>query len=168
VQEQIQSNNVAIAQLMAQRNAAMSRVNDSQTRQAGAPAIMERAMQLESQANNIRQQYSKVSSDLLRAQSSARLANEQRAERLSLVEPPDLPDQPHWPNRPIVIAGGAGAGLALGFLLALLIELLNRPMRSPAQVQSMGYPVLGVVPILQTNPRKKRFAFFKKREARVA
>ena len=168
VQEQIQSNNVAIAQLMAQRNAAMSRVNDSQTRQAGAPAIMERAMQLESQANNIRQQYSKVSSDLLRAQSSARLANEQRAERLSLVEPPDLPDQPHWPNRPILIAGGAGAGLALGFLLALLIELLNRPMRSPAQVQSMGYPVLGVVPILQTNPRKKRFAFFKKREARVA
>ena len=168
VQEQVQSNNTAIAQLVAQRNAAMSRVSETQARQAGAPAIMERAMQLESQANNVRQQYAKVSSDLLRAQSSARLANEQRAERLSLVEPPNLPDQPHWPNRPIVIAGGAAAGLALGFLLALLIELLNRPMRSPAQLQSMGYPVLGVVPILQTNPRKKRFAFFRKREAGFA
>jgi polysaccharide biosynthesis transport protein len=168
VQEQIQSNNTAIAQLVAQRDAAMSRVNASMTRQAGAPAIMERAMQLEAQANNIRQQYSKVSTDLLRAQSSARLANEQRAERLSLVEPPNLPDDPNWPNRPIVIAGGAGAGLALGFLLALLVELLNRPMRSPAQVQSMGLPVLGVVPILQTNPRRKRFAFFRKREAGLA
>jgi len=168
VQEQIQSNNIAIAQLMAQRDAAMSRVNASMTRQAGAPAIMERAMQLEGQANNIRQQYSKVSTDLLRAQSSARLANEQRAERLSLVEPPTLPDEPNWPNRPIVIVGGAAAGLALGFLLALLVELLNRPMRSPAQVQSMGLPVLGVVPILQTNPRRKRFAFFRKREAGIA
>jgi polysaccharide biosynthesis transport protein len=168
VQEQIQSNNIAIAQLMAQRDAAMSRVNASMTRQAGAPAIMERAMQLDAQANNIRQQYARVSTDLLRAQSSARLANEQRAERLSLVEPPNLPDEPNWPNRPIVIAGGAAAGLALGFLLALLVELLNRPMRSPAQLQSMGLPVLGVVPILQTNPRKKRFAFFRKREAGLA
>ena len=168
VQEQIQSNNIAIAQLMAQRDAAMSRVSASMTRQAGAPAIMERAMQLDAQANNIRQQYARVSTDLLRAQSSARLANEQRAERLSLVEPPNLPDEPHWPNRPIVIAGGAAAGLALGFLLALLVELLNRPMRSPAQVQSMGLPVLGVVPILQTNPRRKRFAFFRKREAGLA
>ena len=168
VQEQIKSNNIAIAQLMAQRSTAMSQVDASRARQAGAPAILERAMQLEAQANNIRQQYAKVSSDLLRAQSSARLANEQRAERLSLVEPPNLPDQPHWPNRPLVIAAGAIAGLALGFLLALLVELLNRPMRSPAQVQSMGLPVLGVVPILQTNPRKKRFAFFRKREAGLA
>lgn len=168
VQEQIRSNNIAIAQLQAQRSTAMSQVDASRTRQAGAPAILERAMQLEAQANNVRQQYAKVSSDLLRAQSSARLANEQRAERLSLVEPPDLPDQPHWPNRPLVIAAGAAAGLALGFLLALLVELLNRPMRSPAQVQSMGLPVLGVVPILQTNPRKKRFAFFRKREAGLA
>ena len=168
VQEQIKSNNNAIAQLVAQRNASMSRVNETMARQAGAPAILERAMQLEAQANNLRQQYAKVSTDLLKAQSSARLANEQRAERLSLVEPPNLPDRPHWPNRPIVIGAGAAAGIAFGFLLALLVELLNRPMRSPAQVQAMGYPVLGVVPILQTNPRKKRFAFFRKREAGFA
>ena len=168
VQEQIRANNDAIAQLTAQREVAMSRATASMTRQAGAPAILERAMQLEAQANNLRQQYSKVSSDLLRAQGSARLANEQRAERLSLVEPPDLPDSPHWPNRPLVVAAGGAAGLALGFILALLIELLNRPMRSPAQVQSMGLPVLGVVPILQTNVRKRRFPFFRKRETRFA
>ena len=168
VQEQIRANNDAIAQLAAQRQAAMSRVSETMARQAGAPAILERAMQLEAQANNLRQQYSRVSADLLRAQGSARLANEQRAERLSLVEPPNVPDSPHWPNRPLVIAAGAAAGLALGFLLALLIELLNRPMRSPAQVQSMGLPVLGVVPILQTNMRKRRFPFFRKREARFA
>jgi uncharacterized protein involved in exopolysaccharide biosynthesis len=125
-------------------------------------------MQLENQANNLRQQYNQVSTNLLKAQSSARLANEQRGERLSLIEPPNLPDSPHWPNRPLVIGAGAAAGLALGFLLALLIELLNRPMRSPAQIQSMGFPVLGVVPILQANARKKRFGIFRKREARFA
>lgn len=168
VQEQIRANNAAIAQLNAARDAAVSRASAAMAGQARAPAILERAMQLENQANGLREQYRDVSNNLLKAQSSARLANEQRAERLSLVEPPNLPDTPHWPNRPLMIAAGAAAGLGLGLLLALLVELLNRPMRSPAQVQGMGYPVLGVVPILQSIPRKKRFSFFRKREARFA
>jgi hypothetical protein len=41
-------------------------------------------------------------------------------------------------------------------------------MRSPNQLTSMGLPVLGVVPILQTNVRKKRFGFFRKRAKQVA
>ena len=125
-------------------------------------------MQLEQQASALREQYRTVSTNLLKAQSGARLANEQRAERLSLVEPPNLPDAPHWPNRPLMIAGGAVAGLGLGIVLALLVELLNRPMRSPNQVNAMGLPVLGVVPILQTSSRKKRFRIFKKRASRFA
>ncbi|NUT01646.1 MAG: lipopolysaccharide biosynthesis protein [Sphingomonas sp.] len=163
IQEQIQANNASIAQLRAARDAAVSRVNTAIAGQARGPAILERASQLENQANAFREQYKTVAANLMRAQGSARLANEQRAERLSLVEPPNMPDQPQWPNRPIMIGAGAGAGLAVGFLLAMLIELLNRPMRSPAQVQSMGLPILGVVPILQTLPRKKRFGLFKKR-----
>jgi len=168
VQEQIQANNAAIAQLRAARDALLNRANAAAAGQARAPAIMERASQLENQANGLREQYKTVAANLMRAQGSARLANEQRAERLSLVEPPNLPDRPQWPNRPLLIGAGAAAGLALGLILALLIELLNRPMRSPAQVQSMGLPILGVVPILQTRPGKKRFGLFKKREARFA
>ena len=167
-QEQILANNAAIAQLKTAREAAISRVNSAIAGQARGPAIMERAAQLESQADTFREQYKTIAGNLMRAQGSARLANEQRAERLSLVEPPNMPDQPHWPNRPIMIAAGAVAGLAIGLILALLIELLNRPLRSPAQVQSMGMPILGVVPILQTLQRKKRFGLFKKREKRFA
>ena len=167
-QDQIRANNEAIAQLQAARDAVIAKANAAAAGQARAPAIMERASQLENQANSLREQYKTVAGNLMRAQGGARLANEQRAERLSLVEPPNLPDQPQWPNRPIMIAGGAVAGLGLGLVLALLVELLNRPMRSPAQLQSMGYPVLGVVPILQRLPRKKRFGIFKKREARFA
>lgn len=164
IREQIQANNQTIAQLTNAKNAALARANSSMAGQARAPAILERAMQLESQADGLREQYKDVSNNLLKAQSSARLANEQRSERLSLVEPPNLPDRPHWPNRPLVIAAGAVAGLAFGLLLALIVELLNRPMRSPAQLQSMGLPVLGVVPVLQSSTRKKRFSIFKRRE----
>jgi len=169
VQEQIRSNNAMIAQLSASRDAAVARANVAAGAQSRQPVVLQQAMQLESQASGVREQYNAVLANLMKAQASARLANEQRAERLSLVEPPSLPDSPQWPNRPLVILGGAVAGLGLGFVLALLVELLNRPMRSPNQLNSMGLPVLGVVPILQTNVRKKkRFAFLRKRAPQFA
>jgi uncharacterized protein involved in exopolysaccharide biosynthesis len=170
IQEQIRANNEAIATLTAARNAAIARVNSAMAGQARAPALLEQAMQLENRANTLRGQYRSVADNLMKAQNSARLANEQRAERLSLVEPPNLPDRPHWPNRPIMIAGGAAAGLALGLLLALGVELLSRPMRSPTQVQALGLPVLGVVPVLQSEAPRKRgifrrvFGLFRKRD----
>lgn len=172
IQEQIRANNSAIAQLTAAKNSAMARAGAAVAGQARAPAILEQAMQIESRASTLREQYRKVSEDLLRAQNSARLANEQRAERLTLVEPPDLPDRPFWPNRRLMIAAAAVAGLGLGFFLALAIELLARPMRSPTQIRGLGLPVLGVVPVLDNLGRKKRphvlSRFLKRREKRFA
>ena len=44
-------------------------------------------MQLENRVSTLRTQYQQISENLLKAQNSARMATEQRAERLSLVEP---------------------------------------------------------------------------------
>jgi capsular polysaccharide biosynthesis protein len=96
------------------------------------------------------------------------MTNEQRAERLSLVEPPNLPDTPHWPNRPLMIGGAAVAGLVLGLLLALALELLLRPLRSTDQVEALGYPMLGAVPLLHSDRPKKRFGIFRRRETGFA
>lgn len=164
IQEQIRANNAAIASLTAARNAAIGRANSAMAGQARAPAILEQAMQLESRASTLREQYRKIADELLVAQNNARLANEQRSERLSLVEPPDLPDRPHWPNRPILIGAGAAAGLVLGLLLALVVEFLGRPMRSPRQIQGLGLPVLGVVPVLGATKSRRRFRLFRKKQ----
>jgi protein tyrosine kinase modulator len=159
VSEQIAANNDAIGQLSAARDAAMARANSMMAGQARAPAIEEQAMQLESRASALRDQLKSVSEDLLKARANVRMSNEQRGERLSLVDPPNLPDHPSSPNRPLLIAGGCAAGLALGIVLALLVEFLRRPIRSPLQIQALGIPILGVVPILEpkNRPRKKRW-----------
>jgi uncharacterized protein involved in exopolysaccharide biosynthesis len=136
--------------------------------QARAPVLQEQASQLESRANALRQQYNDVATNLMRAQNGARLAGEQRAERLSLVEPPSLPDTPNWPNRPLLIGAGAAAGLVLGLLLALLVELLRRPLRSPVQIESIGFPVLGIVPIYEMPGKKRRWWPFRRRKIELA
>jgi succinoglycan biosynthesis transport protein ExoP len=164
IQEQIRANNEAIGTLRGQRDAAIARANVSVAGQARAPAILEQASQLEDRATQLRDQYKKVSDDLLKAHNSARMAGEQRAERLSLIEPANLPDHPHWPNRPLVIGAGALAGLALGLLLALAMELLKRPVRSPVQIEGLGVPVVGIVPIIDRREKKRRWWIFARRQ----
>ncbi|MGN6850305.1 MAG: GumC family protein [Sphingomicrobium sp.] len=161
IQEQIAANNQAIHQLMAQRDSTLARANAQLAGQARAPAIEEQAMQLESRATTLRNQYQTVSENLLKAQNSARMASEQRAERLTLVEPANLPDHPFSPNRPLLIAAGAAAGLGLGLLLALGLEFINRPIRSPKQLDGSGIPVIGIVPLIKSKPRSaSRFPQF--------
>jgi uncharacterized protein involved in exopolysaccharide biosynthesis len=135
---------------MEQRDATMARANAAVAGSARAPAIEEQAMQLENRATTLRTQYQQISENLLKAQNSARMATEQRAERLSLVEPANLPDRPYSPNRPLLIGVGAAAGLILGLLLALVIELVNRPVRSPRQLEQLDLPVIGLVPLIKT------------------
>jgi len=168
VQEQIRANNDAIAQLRSQRDAAVARASTVMAGQAKAPVIQEQASELESRANALREQYNSVATNLMKAQNGARLASEQRAERLSLVEPPNLPDQPNWPNRPLLIGAGAGAGLVLGLLLALIVELLRRPLRSPSQIEGIGYPVIGIVPIYELPGKKRGWWPFRRRKLELA
>lgn len=170
VQEQIAANNAAIHQLMDQRDAMLARANAQLAGQARAPAIEEQANQLENQATTLRTQYQSVADNLLKAENDARMASEQRGEHLSLVEPANLPDHPFFPNRPLLIGAGAGAGLVLGLLLAFGLELVNRPVRSPKQVESLGLPVIGVVPLLKTKTKSRsgRLPAFFSREKRLA
>ena len=170
LQEQIAGNNAAIRQLMDQRDAAMARANAAVAGSARAPAILEQAMQLENRVSTLRSQYQQISENLLKAQNSARMATEQRAERLSLVEPANLPDRPFSPNRLQLIAASAVGGLLLGLLIALGIEFVKRPVRSPRQLEQLDIPVIGLVPLIRTKTqsRPKGFRGLLSREKRLA
>lgn len=167
IQEQIRANNEAIATLRAQRDSSIARATAASAGQSRAPAILEQAGQLEDRANALRDQYKDVSTGLMKAQNSARMAGEQRAERLSLVEPASLPDHPNWPNRPLLIALGIVGGLILGLLAGLIVETIKRPLRSPVQIEGLGLPVIGIVPLFDL-PRGPRWNPFRRREAELA
>lgn len=57
-----------------------------------------------------------------------------------------VPDQPSFPNKPLIIGGSLGLGLVFGLLIALLVELLDRRVRSPEDLSAaLGLPVLAVL-----------------------
>ncbi len=154
--------------MIEQRNATLARASSAMAGQARAPAIMEQAMQLENRASTLRAQYQQISENLLKAQNSLRMTSERRAEHLTLVEPASLPDRPYSPNRPFIIGLAAVAGLLLGFMLALTLELIFRPIRSPRQLEQMQLPVIGIVPLIQIKTPKGRSSFLPWREKHVA
>ena len=168
IDEQIRANNAAMAALQQGRDSTLSRAAAAAAGSARAPAILEQAMQFESRASALRSQYSEIATSLLKAQNSARMVNEQRAERLSLVDAPDLPDTPFSPNRPLIVGAGLVGGLLLGLLLAMAFELVMRPLRSPAQLESAGLPVLGVVPLLSDQSPSRLARLFSRRRSALA
>ncbi|MBC9032807.1 exopolysaccharide biosynthesis protein EpsF [Sphingomonas sp. JC676] len=56
------------------------------------------------------------------------------------------PENPYFPNVPLIVGGAAGFGLGLGVLIALLVELLGRRVRSTEDLElAVGAPVFGVI-----------------------
>ena len=164
IDQQIAFNNSQIAALRAAKSGEQAQVNSQLSSQARAPLVQQQIGDLQLRLTAVNEQYEEVQTRLLAARAGVRAEDEQMSERLSVVEPPVIPDSPSWPDRWILALGGIVGGLALGFVLAFSIELLLRPIRGPAALQNiMGAAPLGVIPVVTPKPANKRtwrrFAF---------
>jgi len=164
IQSQIQANNAQIGQLQQYRASDEARAAAGMAAQSRAPVLQEQVSQLEARATTLRDQLREVSGNVLRAQNSARMAQEQKGERLSVIDPPSAPYKPVSPNRLLLIGGGIAGGLGLGVVLALVLEFLLRPIRGVGQIQSLGLEPLALVPTFVADlppGAKKRRGFFR-------
>lgn len=69
-----------------------------------------------------------------------------RETHVRMVDPALVPAAPVSPKLTTAVAAGAGSGLALGLLVAFGLAWLDRRLRSPEDIESLGVQVLGVVP----------------------
>ena len=149
IAQQIAFNNSQISALQSAKSQDQSRSSQIYAAQSRGPAVMEQAAQLQQKLDGLNVQYQQSSTKLISAQSAARAATEQRGERLVVVDAPSQPDEPSWPNRPMLMAGGAALGAGFGLALIMLIELLRRPIRGAAGLEAItNIAPLGIVPIV--------------------
>ena len=101
-------------------------------------------------------QYKDLLTNSKAAEMSEDLERRQGGEQFRLVEEARVPQRPASPNRPLIVGGGAAAGLALGLGLLALFEYPDGSLRRKEDVSvTLGLPVLAVVPVM-TSARERR------------
>ena len=149
IRAQIAANETAIGSLSAAQSSDQGRAGAIMSAQARAPAINEQVTQLQAKADGLREIYHAISTRLLNARGAATLSDQQRGERLTVIDPPVTPDQPASPNRPLIVALGILGGLGLGVVLLLAIELVKRPIRGSGPLAHVtGAPPLAIIPTI--------------------
>jgi capsular polysaccharide biosynthesis protein len=110
---------------------------------------------LERDFQNIQARYNEAVQNLNQARVNERIEVTAQGQRISVIENANVPQDPSGPNRRKIIALGvlAGGGLAAGFFM--LLELLNRAIRRPFELQSkFGIIPLAVIPYMES-PRER-------------
>ena len=100
--------------------------------------------------DNFKAEYSVLKSKSLAARVSQTLEEEQKAEKFSLIEPPQVPVKADKPNRFKLLIMGFVFSVGVGFGLGLLIELLDGSIRGYKTLENItGRELLVVIPYIR-------------------
>jgi polysaccharide chain length determinant protein (PEP-CTERM system associated) len=156
---------VQIQQLRAQLASTDQAIRDKQKSQAKIQQEIEKYRARIELSPSVEAQYKaltrdheaalKFYNDLLSKRNESEMATDlerrQEGEQFRVLDPPNLPDKPTFPDRKKFVGGGLAGGLALGLGIALLLELLNKVIRTEKDVLFyLQLPVLAAVPDLET------------------
>ena len=88
--------------------------------------------------------------DLLKKKNESQMAttleNQQQSEKFKVLDPPNMPETPSFPNRRLFAVGGLCAGLALGVGMAHLSEARDKSIRTRQDVETyLGVQTLAVI-----------------------
>jgi len=118
-----------------------------QGRVALSPAVEEQYRKLTRDYDAAQKFYDDTSKQEKDSETQTAMEREQQGEQMTLQNPADLPDSPTFPNRFLFAGGGLAGGLALGFGLAMWLELRDQSVRTERDVLAiLELPVLSEVP----------------------
>jgi polysaccharide chain length determinant protein (PEP-CTERM system associated) len=88
---------------------------------------------------------------------AADLERQQVGQQFKTLDPARLPEKPSGPNRQRINMIAAGAGLALGIALTVLLEIRDQSFRNAVEiVPVLSLPVLASVPAIMTRTERVR------------
>jgi uncharacterized protein involved in exopolysaccharide biosynthesis len=112
-----------------------------------SPEIEEQYKQLTRDNETAHSIYDNLLSNKSAAEMQTEMERKQQGEQMRLLDPASLPSSPSFPIRWMFAAGGAAAGLCLGLVAAMWLELRDKSMRDEADVSAaLQLPTLATVP----------------------
>lgn len=132
----------------------LERLNDTITR---TPPNAIQLDELVLDYENIQRQYNIAIDRLAQASTGERIEVMARGQRISVIDPPAVPNAPSKPNRILIAGGGGFFGILTGLGLVVLLEFLNRSIRRPAElVAKLGITPLATIPYIDVPGKPRR------------
>jgi uncharacterized protein involved in exopolysaccharide biosynthesis len=107
---------------------------------------------LERDYENISARYNAATQRLATAAVGERIELTAKGQRITVLRQAVVPRDPTSPNRPLILLAGVAAGLGLAGALVVLLELLNRTVRRPADLtRALQITPLATLPYIATS-----------------
>lgn len=145
----ISQSQAELQSLLTRKTTLQAKLDDYSSRMEDAPQVEKAYGRLERDHEDLLREYRDLKEKLATAERAEALEVQQKGDRFSLLEEPNLPRGPVSPNRPAIVLLGGMLAVGLAITLVMLLEALDDSVTSRrALVAITGAQPLGSIPLI--------------------
>jgi uncharacterized protein involved in exopolysaccharide biosynthesis len=146
LKNQLRMQQAAIAAAKQERARLDQKIRSYETKIESSPAIEAEYKLVTRDHDTAVQFYNTLLTKMNQSSMATALEHRQQGEQFRVMDAPNLPESPTYPKHFVFAGGGFASGLALGLLLAALLEYRDKSMRNEGDVFAFTkLPTLAVV-----------------------
>lgn len=154
---QLQTVELELAARQGQRELLKAKLAAYESRMRAAPEVEREFRALSRDYDNALAKYRDIKAKQMEAEVAQQLEQERKAERFTLIEPPQAPAQPIRPNRQAILLLGIVLSAAAGLGLAFVAEALDGRVHGADSVRRVfRESPLGMIPYLENRADRRR------------
>lgn len=128
-----------------------------QTRLEKSPMVEQKYNALQRKYTSLQMEYKETQAKLMEAQEAQELEKNRMSQKLRLIDPPAVPEQPSSPNRLALLLIGGVLAVGFGVGSGSIYEFLDQSIYDSKQLAGLVQkPVLASVPYIETIREKRR------------
>lgn len=164
---QLRAEKQSIASTKLEQARIQKQVGAYESRIESSPMVEEEYKRITRDHETALQFYNTLLTKMNESSMATALEHRQQGEQFRVMDAPNLPDAPTFPNHSLFAGGGLAFGLTLGLLLSALLEYRNTSLRSESDIWAFTkLPTLAVVSYINDldqprTGRKSRKLFFR-------
>ncbi len=157
LQAQLEAAESDLSSFHKSRQELMARLDDYERRIMNAPQVEKEYRSLSRDYENALAKYQEIKAKQMEAELAETLEKENKGERFSLIEPPQLPEEPETPNRLAIMFLGFVFSMIGGIGVTATAEALDGAIHGARSViQAVGMPPLAVIPSISNASDRRR------------
>jgi uncharacterized protein involved in exopolysaccharide biosynthesis len=136
--------------LKKRREELRSRLGMLESRLEQSPGVEKDYLDLSRDRENSIRRYQEIKAKLMEAEVAQDLEKDRKSEKFSLIDPPQFPEKPRSPNRPMILMVGVLLAIGGGIGSVGLLEALDSSVRNSKDLaRTVNLPLLAAIPYIR-------------------